>query len=160
MLFRIARTRPVCVAGLLCSAAVFGVAQTTTPIRHVVVIFQENVSFNHYFATYPNAANSGGEPLFVPRGPGHRTLGVNGLSGPLMTHNPNAVQPFRMSRKEAIVCDQSHDYSGEQRAMDNGLMDKFVEFDGTAQTGCSDLNKGKGLVVGYYDGNTVTALWN
>ena len=24
-----------------------------TPIKHLVVIFQENVSFDHYFATYP-----------------------------------------------------------------------------------------------------------
>ena len=28
-----------------------------TPIEHVVVIFQENVSFDHYFGTYPIAAN-------------------------------------------------------------------------------------------------------
>ncbi|HEV2448363.1 MAG TPA: alkaline phosphatase family protein, partial [Candidatus Sulfopaludibacter sp.] len=66
----------------------------------------------------------------------------------------------RMARSQAIVCDQSHDYTGEQRAMDGGLMDKFVELDGTTQTGCNDLGKGKGLVMGYYDGNTVTALWN
>src|SRR5947209_7378323 len=26
-------------------------ASTTTPIKHLVVIFQENVSFDHYFAT-------------------------------------------------------------------------------------------------------------
>ena len=26
---------------------------TRTPIKHVVVIFQENVSFDHYFGTYP-----------------------------------------------------------------------------------------------------------
>ena len=31
---------------------------STTPIQHVVVIFQENVSFDHYFATYPVAANN------------------------------------------------------------------------------------------------------
>ena len=30
---------------------------TLTPIKHIVVIFQENVSFDHYFASYPNAAN-------------------------------------------------------------------------------------------------------
>ncbi|HML10284.1 MAG TPA: phospholipase, partial [Stellaceae bacterium] len=30
-------------------------AATVTPIKHLVVIFQENVSFDHYFATYPNA---------------------------------------------------------------------------------------------------------
>ena len=28
-----------------------------TKIQHVVVIFQENVSFDHYFGTYPNALN-------------------------------------------------------------------------------------------------------
>jgi phospholipase C len=26
-----------------------------TPIKHVVVIYQENVSFDHYSGTYPNA---------------------------------------------------------------------------------------------------------
>jgi phospholipase C len=77
-----------------------------------------------------------------------------------MTHNPNSVQPFRMDRSQAIVCDQSHDYTGEQKALDGGLMDKFVDLDGTTQTGCNDLGLGKGLVMGYYDGNTVTALWD
>ena len=31
---------------------------TTTPIQHLVVIFQENISFDHYFGTYPNADES------------------------------------------------------------------------------------------------------
>ena len=136
------------------------VSNTSTPIQHVVVIFQENVSFDHYFATYPNAANPGGEPIFVARKGAHPTPTVNGLTGPLMAHNPNSVQPFRMDRSQAIVCDQSHDYTGEQKALDGGLMDRFVELDGTTQTGCNDLGLGKGLVMGYYDGNTVTALWN
>ena len=30
------------------------VAKTATPIRHLVVVFQENVSFDHYFGTYPS----------------------------------------------------------------------------------------------------------
>ena len=38
-------------------------SQTATPIKHVVVIFQENVSFDHYFATYPKAANADGTPF-------------------------------------------------------------------------------------------------
>jgi phospholipase C len=33
-------------------------AQARTPIRHVVVIFDENISFDHYFGTYPHAANT------------------------------------------------------------------------------------------------------
>jgi phospholipase C len=35
-------------------------------IEHVVVIFQENVSFDHYFATYPNATNVDGT-AFSPK---------------------------------------------------------------------------------------------
>jgi phospholipase C len=30
---------------------------TATPIKHVVVIFNENISFDHCFGTYPNALN-------------------------------------------------------------------------------------------------------
>jgi len=40
---------------------------TTTPIKHIVVIFQENVSFDHYFASYPRADNPVGEPRFRVR---------------------------------------------------------------------------------------------
>ena len=38
---------------------------TATPIKHLVVIFQENVSFDHYFGTYPNAMNLSGETPFT-----------------------------------------------------------------------------------------------
>jgi Phosphoesterase family len=57
-----------------------------TPIQHLVVIFQENVSFDHYFGTYPNAANPSGEPQFTAL-PGTPT--VNGLTPTLLTDNPN-----------------------------------------------------------------------
>ena len=48
---------------------------TTTPIKHLVVIFQENVSFDHYFGTYPFAANSDGHPFVGAPG----TPAVDGL---------------------------------------------------------------------------------
>src|SRR5580704_11629830 len=75
---------------------------TTTPIKHVVVIFQENVSFDHYFATYPYAVNdTTGEPVFNAK---DDTPSVNNLlSGGLLTSNPNTVQPFRLSRSEAVT---------------------------------------------------------
>jgi phospholipase C len=131
---------------------------TTTPIRHVVVIFQENVSFDHYFATYPHAANPPGEPRFTAaRG----TPTVNGLNTSLMApNNPNSVQPFRLGRDQAETCDQDHGYTSEQRAFDGGLMDRFVETVGRGAGTCQDYGKGKGLTMGYYDGNTVTAMWN
>src|SRR6516165_10810832 len=37
---------------------------TATPIRYLVVIFQENISYDHYFGTYPNAMNLSGETPF------------------------------------------------------------------------------------------------
>src|SRR5262249_28756937 len=58
------------------------------------------------------------------------------------------------------TCDQNHDYTPEQAAFDRGLMDRFVETVGVGAPGCQDYGQGKGLVMGYYDGNTVTALWN
>ncbi len=63
-------------------------SSTATPIQHVVVIFQENVSFDHYFGTYPDAANLPNEPQFTAA---PDTPTVNGLTGPLLTSNPNEL---------------------------------------------------------------------
>src|SRR5207302_9952337 len=130
-----------------------------TPIQHLVVIFQENVSFDHYFATYPNALNPPGEPSFTSKAD---TPTVNGLAGALLTQNPNSAQPFRFSRLQQLTCDQQHDYTPEQRAVNGGLMDKFVEFTGRTRptSPLCEFGLGKNVVMGYYDGNTATALWN
>jgi phospholipase C len=128
-----------------------------TPIRHLVVIFQENVSFDHYFATYPHATNTDGSP-FTAR---PRTPVVNGLfPGGLLDHNPNSTQPFRLSATQAVTCDQGHGYLQEQQSYNAGAMNRFPETVGAGGPPCLDYGYGKGLVMGYYDGNTVTALWN
>ena len=129
---------------------------TATPIKHLVVLFQENVSFDHYFSTYPHAANLPGEPRFHAR-PSRPS--VNGLRNALRLHNPNAANPQRLARSEALTCDQGHGYTQEQRAFDGGLMDRFVEF--TNRESCAPPAVSKpNLAMDYYDGNTVTALWN
>jgi phospholipase C len=129
---------------------------TATPIEHLVVIFQENVSFDHYFGTYPHAANVDGQPF----NPAPNTPGVNGLSPELLTHNPNSVQPIRLGGPtQQVTCDQNHEYQAEQLAFNNGAMDRFVEH--TEGEPCAPpVFSVPGLVMGYYDGNTVTALWN
>jgi phospholipase C len=153
-------------------------AGPATPIEHLVVIFQENVSFDHYFATYPAAMNPPGEPPFQAT-PG--TPSVNGLGtlidgepdGVLLTANPNAnnpknapnaINPFRLGRSQTSTCDQDHNYGHEQQAFDQGLMDLFPSTVGVGGTSFCNASfaygKGKGLVMGYFDGNTVTALWN
>jgi phospholipase C len=154
------------VIGLSVSSASPGggsiVASTSTPIKHVVVIFDENVSFDHYFGTYPFATNPPNEPAFHAL-PG--TPNLNGLSNALLTANPNLNDPERLDRTQALTCDQNHGYSAEQSAFDGGLMDKFVQ--DTTGGGCSQTNYPdqssygpNGIVMDYYDGNTVTALWN
>jgi len=133
-----------------------GKLKTTTPIKHLVVIFGENVSFDHYFGTYPHAANLAGETKWVAK---KGTPSVNGLTPALLTHNPNQDNPVRLSPKQALTCDMNHNYAPEQKAEDGGLMDRFVQnLTGSPYTAyeyCpADID------MGYYDGNTVTGLWN
>src|SRR5271163_5238526 len=142
---------------------------TTTPIKHLVVIFQENVSFDHYFGTYPKALNPGGQPRFIAK-PG--TPAVNGYTDGLLYNNPNALNtlngngaanPFRLDRSQAATNDQDHDYTPEQQAFDHGAMDLFplsVGTAGTPPTPPPSQVTTTALTMGYYDGNTVTAFWN
>ena len=128
---------------------------TATPIQYLVVIFQENVSFDHYFGSYPNALNPPYENKFKAS---PKTPTVNGLSNAVLNFNPNlnpangtgASNPFRLDVLQAATADQDHNYLDEQLAYDAGLMDLFPLHAGN----------GKSQVMGYFDGNTVTALWN
>jgi phospholipase C len=151
-----------------------GAQATATPIKHLVVIFQENVSFDHYFGTYPHATNTSGQPFHAA----HHTPAANGLAntpglggtGTLLTNNPNRddggnqVNPRRLDPatiNDILLCDQDHSYNDEQKAFDGGAMDKFVTTVGNgARTNPTGVPCGKPDVMNYYDGNTVTALWN
>ncbi|CPR11770.1 membrane-associated phospholipase C2 PlcB [Mycobacterium bohemicum DSM 44277] len=129
---------------------------TATPIHHLVVVFQENVSFDHYFGTYPHAANTDGQPFTAKPD----TPAVDGLTPELLAHNPNAAAPIRLGGPaQQVTCDQDHAYQAEQAAFDGGAMDRFVEHTEGDPCAPPSFNT-PGLVMGYYDGNTVTALWN
>jgi phospholipase C len=131
---------------------------TITPVEHLVVIFQENVSFDHYFATYPKAENLPGETVFTASA---NTPAVDGLDASLLApNNSNAAQPFRLGPAQAQTCSQDHGYAAEQAAFNGGRMDRFVEEVGNGAGGCPDYGHGVGLTMGYFDGNTVTALWS
>src|ERR1700723_643477 len=94
--------------GLFCFVAgrAFADGATTTPIKHLVVIFQENVSFDHYFGTYPKTIkDSNGHVIFRPK---KGTPSVNGLSEDLLAHNPKSSQPFILN--EQVPCDLAQHY--------------------------------------------------
>jgi phospholipase C len=181
-----------CGQGIVSNPAGNGNANSTPPptpptpttassvIKHVVVIFGENISFDHYFGTYPNALNLPGEPQFTAAA--NTPVPNNYVSNPnLLSQNPNlstngaintangtgATNPFRLDRAQAATGDQGHGYTAEQNAFDNGKMDLFPASTGTADsaavaagTEAPAIASTKGLVMGYYDGNTATALWN
>ncbi|HZD99379.1 MAG TPA: alkaline phosphatase family protein [Micromonosporaceae bacterium] len=134
-----------------------GPVATATPIKHLVVIFDENISFDHYFGTYPNATNADGTPFTAKK----NTPKIDGLTPKLLTQNPNMFNPTRLSSSQALTCDQNHGYAAEQKAYDGGKADQFVQFTETDKcTGQPILFGQPGLVMDYYDGNTVTGLWN
>jgi phospholipase C len=155
-------------------------SSTVTPIQHLVLIIGENISFDHYFGTYPNAANTDGQPFHAAPG----TPAVDGLppatssslppalqhATDLLTGNPNTAQPQRLDSSPIglpgdaggeLTCDQDNNYGPEQGAFDGGKMDRFIQSLGTS-TGTSDFGTPcrASTVMDYYDGNTVTGLWN
>jgi phospholipase C len=150
---------------------------TKTPIKHLVVIFNENVSFDHYFGTYPNALNVDGEPAFKPAKATQTDIN-NLLSSPgLLDNNPNlnpanngtspnnqeasaASNPFRLDRTQANTSDQDHGYTPEQEAYDGGKNDLFPLDVGQGSSGGAGGFGNNAQVMGYFDGNTVTAFWN
>jgi phospholipase C len=185
-------TQKKALAGLIAGCLASGIMSTATEasdygrdqgsgkqpvIKHVVIIFQENASFDHYFATYPDAKNTDGT-RFVARA---NTPTVNGLTDgnsqfperintALHNFNPNnpvgaptgmdpngAANPFRMTRDQVITCSNNHGYTGEQLATDSGFMDMFPQQNFQNGAGCATDGS---TVMGYFDGNTVTAMWN
>jgi phospholipase C len=142
-------------------------APTTTPIKHLVIIFNENVSLYHYFATYPNASNPLGEPAFTAA---HATPSVDNLANAhLLRGNPNftntangadAAEPFRLDRTQANTADQNHAHTAEQQAYNGGKADLFPKFTGKGTSGGVGAFGTEGQVMGYFDGDTVTAMWH
>jgi phospholipase C len=184
--FRSIRTRAAVITATVAAVSVWfplvGSSQAgattpaaNTPITHLVVIFQENVSFDHYFATYPTATNTSGQtfsgstPTGTPVGLGgpvdnlSNTAGAGG-TGTLLTNNPNSAQPHRFDPSidsNVLTCSVNHNYTPEQTAFNHGLMNLFPENTGSTSarpTGGGNCTKPE--VMNYYDGNTVTGLWN
>ena len=108
-------------------AAAITPSANTTPIKHLIVIFQENISFNHYFGTYPHAANPLGQPTFRSSS-NDTSIDINNLlTSRQLSENPNLVKPFRLDRSQAVTNDNNHTYTGDQKKYDGGKMDRFVK---------------------------------
>ena len=137
---------------------------TTTPIKHLVVIFQENVSFDHYFGTYPKALNPAGRAALSSPSPErrgewpHRRIALQ-QSQFLNTRQRSGAQPTPSAsiapKPQPPI--RTTTTLPEQQAFHGGLMDSFPKYTGTPGPPPNGQTT-TGLVMGYYDGNTVTAL--
>jgi phospholipase C len=111
-----------------------------SPIKHTIVIFQENRSFDNYFGTYPHAEG------FLPL-PG--TPAVNGI--PDGAYNSDAkgekVPPFLLGTDQRKTVDVQHGYEAMISAYNEGLMDKYVE------------KNNKTTPMGHYDYRVLSAYW-
>lgn len=95
-------------------------------IRHVVMIMQENRSFDSYFGTYPGAS---GIPMVD---------GVPTVCAPDPV-NRKCVRPY--PDHADVNHGGPHDDSAARRDMNVGQMNGFVETAQRAQYGCRDTNK-------------------
>jgi phospholipase C len=120
-----------------------GAFATTTPIKHLVIVFGENISFDHYFGTYPMAANPAKEPTFVavastpmannlvtPLDPNNHFAPLPGPDAGgtnLLTNNPNLTATGNAD----IAADTSGNFTG---ADENGQANPFRLDPSQAQT--------------------------
>ena len=169
-LLAVAIAAPVAAGNAENNAAVNPNTLTTKyPIKHLVVIFNENISFDHYFGTYPNVFETEGDPVFKAAKGTQTDINNYILHDNLLINNPNAlnsangtgaVNPFRLDRTQAETADQGHSYTPEQAAYDHGKNDAFPANTGHGTSGGAGAFGNSGQVMGYFDGTTVTAFWN
>jgi phospholipase C len=103
----------------------------TNPIKHIVVIVEENHTFDNYFGTYPGANGLNGS-VKVPRTPGELAT----------------VSPFHISGV-TLENDPCHSWDCGHQAYDNGKMDGFIAADG-----------GSNLTMGYFDYHQIPYYWD
>src|ERR1700680_1046321 len=118
--------RRVWSAGLACALAVgmgsVGVAYASerddgggarSPIQHTIILYQENISFDHYFGTY-----------------GHGSHGIP--AGATLTHTSGGQSwgpyaPTQLNALQSRTCDVDHNYSNMIRMANHGAMDMFLQ---------------------------------
>ncbi len=111
-------------------------APTKTPIKHFIMLMQENHTFDNYFGTYPGVEG-------IPPG----------TCMPVDIFDPKGqcVKPFRIGDRQ--ITDLAHDPTTARTQMDDGKMDGFVY-------ALRQKGQDAALTMGYYDGNDLPYYWN
>ncbi|MGI0088203.1 MAG: phospholipase C [Nitrosotalea sp.] len=98
-------------------------------IKNIVIVLQENHTFDNYFGTFPGADGTGGKSICLPETPG----------------SANCVSPFHDSNLTPV--DMNHNSRSAQKDYDGGKMDGFVYSEGNRET------------MGYYDQGDLPHYW-
>jgi phospholipase C len=129
-------------------------------VGHIVVIFEENRSFDNYFGNFPGAnglANAGdkaiqigadGEPLKLLPAPIDTNLKPPRIDTRFPAELPNG--PFEINRYVSLDDDTGdliHQFYQEQMQINGGAMNRYAE-----------VSNAKGLAMGYFD-ISQTYLW-
>lgn len=107
------------------SAAADGIGK----IDKIVVVLQENHTFDNYFGSYPGADGTTGGSICLPVAPG----------------SANCVGPFHS--KTLTPLDMNHNWSAAHTDYDQGKMDAFIYSEGSEQTMC------------YFDNSDLPRYW-
>ena len=98
-------------------------------IKNVVIVFQENHTFDNYFGAYPGADGTSGKAYCLPEAP----------------ESPNCVSPFHDTSLTPV--DMNHSWKSAHADFDSGKMDGFVYSEGNAET------------MGFYDRQDLSRYW-
>lgn len=113
-------------------------ATTTTPLQHLIVLMQENHSFDNYFGTYPGADGIP-EGVCMPFDP--------------LSSSGECVEPFHIGDNDVELEDPDHSSATHQTQYNNGRMNGFVY--------ALDLRNQDGrLSMGHYDERDLPFYWN
>lgn len=112
--------------------------ETATPLEHIVVLMQENHSFDNYFGTYPGADGIP-EGVCMPFDPFSAT--------------GECVEPFHIGDNDVELEDPDHSSATHAIQFNEGRMDGFVY--------ALELRNQDGrLAMGYYDDRDLPFHWN
>ena len=140
---RLIKTGAVVLLASLASAASAAAAPAPadpppqTPIKHFIVLMQENHSFDNYFGTYSKADG-------IPKGV---CQPINRLDS-----SKGCVKPFHLG--DRVVEDLNHSHKVAIRQYDHGKMDGFI--DGVRRAS----GKVQPNVMGHYDDRDIPYYWN
>ena len=102
---------------------------SSSAIKNIVIVLQENHAFDNYFGTYPKADGTAGKTLCLPEAPGSQ----------------NCVAPYHDTSLTPV--DMNHNWKSAHADYDSGKMDGFVYSEGNRET------------MGFYDGQDQGRYW-